>query len=151
MHSLHGEGQLDPEGDPAHTEVWLHDGGLVRGNLLDATGDTLKVATDFSRAPLAIPLARCRALVFPRNGQDEEPEQDLGKLDRIAAGGLSLPGTITATGGTLPSFHPIGCEAPLPPAAAPDLTLTRSLPSDRHYQRAAALLHTTTRESLPVS
>ena len=46
---------------------------------------------------------------------------------------------------------PVGAEVALPPVAAKDLTMTRSLDSEEKFQRAPALLHVKTKETLPVT
>ncbi len=138
------------ERDPTQTDIWFADGNLVRGKFTGVKDAKAGVETAFAAAPITAALARCRAVVLPDSDKKEEVTP-LAKLDVLRAGEATLHGTITAEGGALPHFLPVGAGAPLPPAQAKDLTMTRSLPPDGKYERAPALLHVKTGETLPVT
>ncbi len=138
------------ERDTTQTDIWFADGNLVRGSLTEVTEGKAGIRTAFAAAPVTAVLARCRAVVLPEPDKKEEVTL-LAKLDVIRAGDTTLHGTIVAENGVLPHFLPVGAEASLPPAEAKDLTMTRSLSPDDKYERAPALLHVKTGETLPVT
>jgi peroxiredoxin len=135
--------------DPAQTDIWFSDGNLLRGQLTEATDTHAIVATGYSE-PVRAALARCRAVVLPEPANKPDPVP-LTKLDVIRAGELSLHGTIHPEGGELPRFLPFGAESALTPAVNSDLTMTRSIADDEKFERAPALLHVKTKETLPVT
>ena len=136
--------------DAAQTDLWFSDGNLLRGKLTAVQDAKAVVATAFSDAPVSAALARGRAVVLPEPDKKEEPVS-LTKLDTLRAGETTLHGTIEPQGGELPHFLPVGAGVALPPVAAKDLTMTRSLDSEEKFQRAPALLHVKTKETLPVT
>ncbi len=149
LRALRWPREINSGRNPAQTDLWFSDGNLLRGQLLEAVDGHAVVATSFS-TPVRAALARCRAAVLPE--PDKKPETEpLAKLDVIRAGEISLHGTIEPHGEELPRFLPVGAEAALPPAVNSDLSMTRSLPDDEKFDRAPALLHVKSKETLPVT
>lgn len=136
--------------DNTRTDLWFSDGNLLRGKLLEARDGKATIETAFSAAPVTAALARGRAVILPEPDKKVEVVP-LAKLDILRSGDTTLHGVIQAEGGDLPYFLPVGAEAPLAPVAATDLTMTRSLPPDEKFERAPALLHVKTNETLPVT
>jgi hypothetical protein len=138
------------ESDPALTHLWYSNGNLVRGTMLKIVDGSAHMNTAFTSMPVLASLEHCRALLLPVPDPAEDTVQPLDELDVIAAGDLALRGTIHPSGDDLPRFLPTGCDASLVPAARENLVITRHLPLLGDYERAPALLHTKSKETLPV-
>jgi len=149
LHALRWPREINSGRNPAQTDLWFSDGNLLRGKLTEVVDGHAVVETSFS-PPVRAALARCRAVVLPEPAQKPEPAA-LTKLDVIRAGENVLHGVIQPADEELPRFLPVGAEAALTPAVSSDLTMTRSLNEEEKFERAPALLHVKTKETLPVT
>jgi peroxiredoxin len=142
---------LNLEREATSSDLWFSDGNLLRGKFTGIDDSRAVIETVFTGASLAASLLHGQTLHLADHGQKPDTAASLEKLDVITAGEFTLHGTIRQGGGALPQFQPVGAEKALRPAASGDLTITRSLPADGKYERAPALLHVKSGESLPAT
>jgi peroxiredoxin len=139
------------ERDPAVTDLWFADGSLLHGKVTQVKDGKVSVETSFATAPVLASLDHCRAVVMPEPEKKSDAGPSLDKLDVISDGEYTLHGNLQTSGGILPRFQPVGAVEALTPAESKKLTITRSVPADGRFERAPALLHVKTGETLPVT
>ncbi|HWB07470.1 MAG TPA: TlpA disulfide reductase family protein [Verrucomicrobiales bacterium] len=143
------------ERDATMTDLWFADGNLLHGNVMGIQQIGEKraavVQTAFAEAPIVAALEYCRAVVLAEPDRKGDAVPPVEKLDVINDGEFTLHGAIVLSGGLLPRFQPVGSLEAMTPAKSQNLSITRSMPADGKFERAPALLHVKTGESLPVT
>ena len=157
LHVIRWQREPSLEQDLSLTSVWFGDGQFVRGKLVEIKDGSATLETAFSREPITIAMAGCRALVLPQSKPEAVPESGedrkkaFAKLDYLTTTKGGLHGTMEWNGGKLPQFRPVGGIAALAPVVGNELTMKRGLIQDQAVERAPALLHIKSGETFPVS
>ncbi|HEX2747560.1 MAG TPA: hypothetical protein VHM91_06155, partial [Verrucomicrobiales bacterium] len=139
------------ERDPSLTDLWFADGNLVHGKVKESKDNRIAVETSFAAALVSADLSHCRSIVFAGLTKKTDAGPVLAKLDVINDLEYTLHGTLQPGGGQFPGFQPVGAVAALTPAQTKNLTMTRRMPEGGQFERAPALIHTKTGETLPVT
>ncbi len=139
------------ERDPSLTDLWFADGNLVHGKVKESKENKITVETSFATTPVVANLNHCRSIVLAEPAKKSDAGPVLAKLDVINDGEYTLHGTLQPAGGLFPGFQPVGAVEALVPTETKTLTMTRRVPEGGQFERAPALIHTKTGETLPVT